>query len=168
VDRNQTLAILRERIVNHAASRLQRDTAEDLAQEVLMVLEERYAHVAALDELLPLCFQILRFKMMSFVRKSARRGEYKQVSVVELPLADPEQDPAARAEILEMRTRLRAALSKLEGRCREIFRLKLEGRTFPEIQSILKAASLNTVYTWDFRCRKQLLKLMGDEREERR
>jgi RNA polymerase sigma-70 factor (ECF subfamily) len=52
-------------------------------------------------------------------------------------------------------------MRKLDGRCREMFRLKLEGKSFPEIQGILEAASLNTVYTWDFRCRKQLLKLMG-------
>jgi hypothetical protein len=38
------LASLRERIVAYAAS-VQRDTAEDLAQEVLMVLEVKYAQV---------------------------------------------------------------------------------------------------------------------------
>jgi RNA polymerase sigma-70 factor (ECF subfamily) len=168
VDRNQTLAVLRERIVTHAASRLQRDVAEDLAQEVLMLLEEKYAHVEAIEELIPLCFQILRFKMLSLYRKSARRGEFKQVPVAELPLVDPGPDPATRAELLEMRARLKAALARLDGRCREMFRLKLEGKTFPEIQGILKAGSLNTVYTWDFRCRKQLLKLMGGDWEGRR
>ena len=39
---------------------------------------------------------------------------------------------------------------------RRIIALKLEGRSFIEIQKILGAASVNTVYTWDFRCRKQL------------
>jgi len=46
-------------------------------------------------------------------------------------------------------------------RCRELFRLKLQGRTFAEIQQLLGAASLNTVYTWDHRCRKQLLEALG-------
>ena len=50
---------------------------------------------------------------------------------------------------------------KLEGRCREVFRLKLQGKSFGEIQEILGAKSVNTVYTWDFRCRQQLLKLLG-------
>lgn len=130
-----------------------------------MLLEEKYRHVDDLGELLPLCFQILRFKMLSVVRKSARRGEYRQVSVDELPIADADQDPAARAEVLETRQRLQQALSQLDGRCREMFRLKLEGKTFAEIQSILSAASINTVYTWDFRCRKSLLKLMGGDWE---
>lgn len=65
VDREQILSRLRERIVAYAASRLQRDVAEDLAQEVLMVLEEKYRAVEALDELVPLGFRILRFKMLS-------------------------------------------------------------------------------------------------------
>jgi RNA polymerase sigma-70 factor, ECF subfamily len=41
--------------------------------------------------------------------------------------------------------------------------LKLEGKTFPEIQGILGAASINTIYTWDLRCRKQLQERMGGE-----
>jgi hypothetical protein len=32
---------------------------------------------------------------------------------------------------------------------------------FPEIRDVLKVDSLNTLYTWDFRCRKQLLEAMG-------
>ena len=42
---------------------------------------------------------------------------------------------------------------------------KFEG--FPEIQVILEAASLNTVYAWDFRCRKKLLEHMGGTWESR-
>jgi RNA polymerase sigma-70 factor (ECF subfamily) len=168
VDRNRTLALLRERIVAFAASRLQRDAAEDLAQEVLVVLEQKYQQVEALEELVPLALRILRFKMLGHHRKSARRGEYRQVSVEDLPLADPEPDPETLAERRQARERLREAMLKLEGRCREIFRLKLEGKTFPEIQGILGASSLNTVYTWDFRCRRQLLKLMGGRWENRR
>ena len=36
-------------------------------------------------------------------------------------------------------------------------RLKLQGKTFPEIQKIMGAAAINTIYTWDHRCRKNLL-----------
>jgi RNA polymerase sigma-70 factor (ECF subfamily) len=42
-----------------------------------------------------------------------------------------------------------------------LFRLKLEGKSFAEIQTILGARSINTIYTWDARCRKRLLELMG-------
>ena len=49
----------------------------------------------------------------------------------------------------------------MEGRCRELLKLKLSGLSFPEIQKRMSAASINTIYTWDSRCRTRLLELMG-------
>jgi RNA polymerase sigma-70 factor (ECF subfamily) len=160
-EREQILAALRERIVAFAASRISRDVAEDLAQEVLILLHEKYAHVQRLDELLPLSLQIVRFKMMGLHRKSSRRGEYTQVSVDEIQLPDDEFDPSVYVERREMLDRLTTAITGLGDRCKTIFRLKLEGRTFEEIREIMGAATINTVYTWDFRCRKQLLDRLG-------
>jgi RNA polymerase sigma-70 factor (ECF subfamily) len=142
--------------------------AEDLTQEVMLLLEEKYRDVDRLDDLLPLSVRILRFKMAGLRRKSWRRGEYTAVDVETVALADPRPDPAAAAERQEMVERLSQALAKMGGRCREMFRLKLEGRTFEEIRQLMKAGSLNTVYTWDHRCRKQLLELMGGRYESRR
>ena len=53
----------------------------------------------------------------------------------------------------------------LGERCRDLLRLKLEGKTFPEIQKIMGAAAINTIYTWDHRCRKNLLDAMGGDWE---
>jgi RNA polymerase sigma-70 factor, ECF subfamily len=161
VDREQILRNLRERIVSFAASRIARDVAEDLAQEVLVLLHEKYPHVTRLEELLPLSFQIVRFKLVSLRRKAARRGEYTQVSVEDIQLPDLEQDPVTRLEREQMSQRLNTAVSQLEDRCRNLFRLKLQGKTFAEIQQIMGANSINTIYTWDARCRKRLLELMG-------
>jgi RNA polymerase sigma-70 factor (ECF subfamily) len=161
LDRNDILEQLRERIVAFAASRLSRDSAEDLAQEVLMVLHDRYAHVERLEELLPLSLQIVRFKIMGARRKIMRRGENSQISVDDLPLADPEPGPESIAQGRELVERLQQALPRLGERCRELMKYKLQGRTFPEIQRLMNAASINTVYTWDLRCRKQLLEIMG-------
>jgi len=126
-----------------------------------MLLHEKYAHLDRVEDLLPLSFEIVRFKMMSWRRKSARRGEYTKVSVTEIPLPDPEPNPADQLERSEMLDRLTGSVARLGDRCRELMRLKLQGRSFAEIQREMGAASLNTVYTWDFRCRKQLLELMG-------
>jgi RNA polymerase sigma-70 factor (ECF subfamily) len=41
--------------------------------------------------------------------------------------------------------------------------LKLHGLSFIDIQKQLKVGSLNTLYTWDFRCRKQLLERLGPD-----
>lgn len=161
MDRNQILAGLRERILAFAASRVSRDHAEDLTQETLVVLHEKYPAVTDLTELVPLAFQVLRFKMLDAHRKAFRRGEYNQESVEELPLADPADDPATQLDQQQRVARLLSAITQLGERCRELFKWKLEGHSFPEIQKLMGQASINTIYTWDLRCRKQLLSLMG-------
>jgi RNA polymerase sigma-70 factor, ECF subfamily len=161
MNRDEVLAQLRERIVAFAASRIGRDTAEDLAQEALILLEEKYAHVTELSELLPLSLQIVRFKMAGARRKSIRRGEFSQVPADELQLISASLTPEEQAQRQESVERLTAAVQKLGERCRELFRLKLLGRSFAEIQQHFGAASINTIYTWDARCRKNLLDLMG-------
>ena len=161
MDREQILENLRERILAFAASRLGRDVAEDLAQDTLVVLEEKYPHVERLEELLPLSLKIVRLKMGALRRKTARRGEYNSISVEDTPLPDGGPDPALEFERHELRERLRKAIGEMEDRCREMFRLKLEGRSFEEIRVALDVHSINTVYTWDSRCRKALLEKLG-------
>jgi len=158
---DEILLSLRERIVAFAASRIGKDVAEDLAQEVLIVLHEKYGHVTRPEELLPLALQIVRFKMMAQRRKSVRRGEYTQVSITDIQLPDLDADPADYVQRKQMLEKLTKAIGQLGDRCRRILRLKLEGKSFAEIQKIMDVPSINTIYTWDFRCRKNLLELMG-------
>lgn len=159
--RDQILTILRERILAFATSRLSRDRAEDLTQDVMAVLHEKYSQVTELVELVPLAFQILRYKMLDTHRKALRRGEYNLASVEELPLADTAADPAAQLDQKQRVGRLLEAMAKLGDRCRELFKWKLEGKSFPEIQRLMRQTSINTIYTWDLRCRRELLTLMG-------
>jgi len=161
MDRDQILDNLRERILAFATSRVSKEHAEDLTQEVLVVLYEKYPRVTELTELVPLAFQVLRFKMLDAHRKAFRRGEYNQESVEDLPLADPADDPAMQLDQKQRVDRLLAALTQLGERCRELFKWKLEGKSFPEIQKLMGQNSVNTIYTWDLRCRKQLLASMG-------
>ena len=167
MERDEILLRLRERIVAFAASRIAGDAAEDLAQETLMLLHDKYAHVTRLEELFPLSMQIMRFKMAAMRRKAYRRGEAGQISVDDIQIPDLGLDPATFVERKEMLERLTAAIGKLGARCREIFRLKLLGRSFAEIQVEMSAGSINTVYTWDARCRKNLLDEMGGHWERR-
>jgi len=132
-----------------------------------MLLHEKYAHLDRVEDLLPLSLQIVRFKIMSLRRKTARRGEYSQVSVTDIPLPDLDSDPADRLERKEMLEQLARAMEQSGERCRELIRLKLQGKTFPEIQKLMDVKSINTIYTWDFRCRKHLLELMGGDWEAR-
>lgn len=165
MDRTEILVRLRERIVRYAASHLQGsspgDLAQDLAQEVLMVLHEKYPELDRVEDLLPLSLEIARLKLWAARRKMNRRGESHSVSVDDVDLVSGESDPfeqTARHETLE---RIESALAQLGERCRELYRLKLEGYSFAEIQVRLKVSAVNTLYTWDFRCRKQLLAVLG-------
>src|SRR5579862_2222713 len=148
-----------------AASHSSKDVAEDLAQEVLMLLHEKYPHLHRPEDLLPLSLQIVRFKIMSLRRKAVRHGEYTQVSITDIHLPDLDSNPSDYVERKEMLDRLSRAMAQLGDRCRDLIRLKLQGRNFAEIQKIMGAAALNTVYTWDHRCRKHLLELMGGDWE---
>lgn len=130
-----------------------------------MLLHEKYPEVERLEELLPLSLQILRFKMMALHRKIERRGERGSVSVDEIQVPDLGPDPATYVERKEMLHRLKSAMAGLGPRCRQLMRLKLEGRSFTEIQKLMHAGTINTVYTWDFRCRKELLAQLGGKWE---
>ena len=156
--------MLRERIVRFAASRLAGGAgAEDIAQEVLLLLHEKYPTLDRVEDLLPLSLEIARFKILGARRKTIRRGENTQVSVEDLPLAGGGPDPYEQAARRELLDRLEAALKELGERCREIFRLKLQGLSFVDIQKHLKAGSINTLYTWDLRCRKELRERLGPD-----
>jgi RNA polymerase sigma-70 factor (ECF subfamily) len=157
MDRTEILERLRERIVRFAASKLMGDAAQDLAQEVLLVLHEKYSTLDRVEDLVPLSLEIARLKIWAVRRKIHRRGEDSAISVDDLPMAGHDPDPLEQTLRRERVERLEAALAELGERCRELYRLKLQGHTYPEIQKRLGVAALNTLYTWDFRCRKQLL-----------
>ncbi len=159
-ERGEILSRLRERIVAFASSRIAGAVAEDLAQEVLLVLHRKYPQVAAAEELVPLAFQILRYKMLE-LRRRQRRGESEEPWPGGRAVLDGRPNPEQEAIRQQMMERLREALQSLGERCRELFRLKLEGKSYREIQTILGVRSINTIYTWDYRCRQLLLERMG-------
>lgn len=166
MDRDTILARLRERIVAFAASHYSGEVAEDLAQDVLVVLQEKYARLTELSDLLPLSFRILRYKIQDARRKAVTRRDRDRVAPEDVPLAAPGDDPETEVVRKRMVERLIVCTEQLSDRCRRLLRLKLEGKSFPEIQRSMGAASINTIYTWDRRCRQRLLELMGGDWEQ--
>jgi DNA-directed RNA polymerase specialized sigma24 family protein len=53
------------------------------------------------------------------------------------------------------------AAGRLEGRCRQLLRRKLEGASFVEIAAEL-GRPVNTVYSWDSRCHERLKALLAE------
>ncbi len=155
MDRAETLQYLRERILAFAASRIGRQDAEDLAQEVFVVLLEKYTHIETLEDLVPLSIEIANLKMKGHIRKRIRRKEDQQVPIEEHDLPATTPNPHRLAAHREMLGQIKSALDQLPARCRELVRLKLEGWSFVEIAKRLDA-NVNTVYTWDRRCHERL------------
>ena len=133
--------------------------AEDLVQETFVLLTTKYANVHEPEERVRLGIEILRKKRAAYFRKVRRHGEDGSVDPSDAGLEDQTPDPEELAHWQLLADRLRHAVAALTGRCREIVRLKLEERTFPEIAEIMKA-KLNTVYSWDHRCTERLRTLV--------
>ena len=156
-DRNYIFSELRERIRGFATSRIGSDRAEDVAQETLLVLMDKYDSVANLTELLRIAFKVARFKIGNLIRLEQRRRteglEAKQWDGLPAPTLGGPEDQAVRSQ---MSDQLAGSVALMSGRCREIFRMKLQGHGFEVIAERLGAASVNTVYVWDHRCRKKL------------
>src|ERR1700730_16009125 len=110
MERNRILELLREMIVRFAASRVTGGAADDIAQEVLLLLHEKYPTLDRVEDLLPLSLQIARFKILAARRKTVRRGENSQILVDDLPLAGDGPDPFEQAARRERLDRLEAAL----------------------------------------------------------
>jgi RNA polymerase sigma-70 factor (ECF subfamily) len=154
-ERDSILARVRERIVMYATSRVGRDAAEDLAQDTLMLLNQKYAHLSSRDDLVPVAVRIMQFKIRT-LRRGIRPGD---TTTEGIQVPDPDPDPETTAHYQQLRKTLMEAIEKLGGRCREIFMLKLLGYNFIEIKDRMGANSIDTIYVWDFRCRKELKKL---------
>jgi len=161
--REEVLARVRARILGLARARLSSPAdAEDLAQETMLVLTTKYAHVAAPEELIALGVQTLVYKRAAFWRKLKRRREKGETALAADdsgadPLDGPSgaPDPEAEARSKQRLSMLVEAVSRLEGRCREIFRRKLEGASYVEIAADL-GRPVNTIYSWDYRCHERL------------
>jgi RNA polymerase sigma-70 factor, ECF subfamily len=160
--RDVVLARVRARVVGFVASRVSRDVAEDVAQETLMLLTTKYPHVADPVELVPLSLRIARLKLMNHWRKS-RRAPVVSIDRPDGPPEPPSADEDNESAVVrrQLLDQLLRAIDTLGERCRRLLWLRLEGRDFEEIRVQMEAASINTVYTWDNRCRKSLRDALG-------
>jgi RNA polymerase sigma factor (sigma-70 family) len=166
--REEALSRVRARILAAARSRLSAADAEDMTQEALFLLATKYTHVSRPEELVAIGVRIVAFKRMAFWRKTARR---RAAGDTPLPAEATDVDPLDRPddapdpeEIAWVRQRLAMfveAAARLDGRCRQILRRKLEGASFVEIADEL-GRPVNTVYSWDHRCHQRLKSILAE------
>jgi RNA polymerase sigma-70 factor (ECF subfamily) len=158
--RTELLTRIRERIVAYGTSRVGQESAEDLAQETLMLLENKYAHLDQEGDLLPVAIRTMSFKMKSF-RRGVGRQRLSDKPADEMPIADGRPNASEELERKEFKKRFELSLEKLGDRCRRLLLLKLEGHRLTAIREMLGAANMQQVYTWDFRCRQDLRQQLG-------
>jgi RNA polymerase sigma-70 factor (ECF subfamily) len=164
LSRDDVLARVRARILAFARARLSPDDAEDLTREALVLLTTKYAHVAP-EELVAIGARIVAFERTALSRKATRRQAAAEspAGADDAPLDAPSEAPDPE-EIAHKRQRvamLVEAAGRLEGRCRQLLRRKLEGASFVEIAAEL-GSPVNTVYSWDHRCHKKLKDLLAE------
>jgi RNA polymerase sigma factor (sigma-70 family) len=165
--REDVLARVRARVLGYAVKRLQSPAdAEDLTQEAMVLLATKYAHVAAPEELVAVGLRIVSFKCRAFWRKATRRrmlGESPSPDPADESLDAPSStpDPEEMARTRQRLAMLVEAAARLEGRCRQILRRKLEGASLVEMAAEF-GRPVNTVYSWDYRCHQKLKTLLAE------
>jgi RNA polymerase sigma-70 factor (ECF subfamily) len=157
--RDQVMEQVRERIFRYSSSRIGAEKADDLTQDALMLLITKYRHLDSPADLIPVGIRIMQFLIKGGKRDYAARREVDFLERAEV--LDFEADPEEKARATQHQRRLMAAVDRLGPRCRELFLLKLEGYNFLEIKEKMAAKSINTVYTWDFRCKDDLRRVDG-------
>lgn len=98
----------------------------------------------------------MKFKILE-LRRNKDRGHQP---LDQAPPQSHDPGPEQVAGSAQRQSRLLSAILTLGPRCRWLFLLKLQGFNFIEIMPRMEAASINTVYTWDRRCRAELRKLL--------
>lgn len=156
--RDQILSEIRERIFRYLSSKggLDREQAEDVAQETVMLLMTKYKAVEGRGDLVPLSVTISRYLSMS-----GRRG-FRGVDLPDflepIDLAPQPDDALGRKQ---MQRRVREAVHQLGAKCRELIELVLEEYTADEIREKMRSGSSNNYYVQKHRCLNQLLVILG-------
>ncbi len=168
--RDEVLQRVRARVLGAARRSASPADAEDLAQETLLLLSTKYAHVEAADELVRIAVAIVSRKLQGLWRKRARRARLGEATLPhdEDGSVDPiEQAGSAAPDPERIATdRQRVAVlvevaERLGSNCRELLRRKLEGASLKEIAAEMRRP-VNTIYSWDHRCHKRLRGLLGE------
>ncbi len=155
------LDAVRVRIVGFATYLGCGDDAEDIAQETLLVLHNRYPEVADSGEILKLSARICANLAMNWRRRKSNVSR-----AVEIPEATPDpagRDPEATLIDKQLQQLLLQAIRQSGERCKELLRLRLSGVKTKDIAARLKAkpSAVDTAY---FRCLQRLRNAMGEVR----
>jgi len=161
--REDDLRRISARIVEYATFKLQgdRSAAEDLAQETVVLLNTKYAHLGSLNEMVGCAINIVKNKLFGVWRERARQSQFVPVGTHEeggVDIVDPLSEIRSvreHSELAELQGRIKKALESCKPRCRALLTLLLDGYSQVEIARLINRP-VNTIYTWVSRCVRQL------------
>lgn len=148
------LQLIRRRIIDFATAKVGRDGAEDIAQDCMLLLVEKYSDIRDLNSMIKIAVTIARNKTFEYFRQAKREEEFPET-------AADQTDIHREVERRQVMDRILPAMLQLGEKCRHLLQLKLFGeKGSAEIQKLLGVNSINTVYTWESRCFKQLMAIV--------
>jgi RNA polymerase sigma factor (sigma-70 family) len=162
MSKDEKIKLIRERIVAFLQflGASQQD-AQDIAQDVLILLEEKYKNIEDVENLVAVAIQTARFKLWDLRRKAetkaARYGTSADTVHVPARTLTPEQILLAQ----EQTAMLVEAIGHLDEDCRRLVELQRDDRTNDEIMVAL-GCTAPQLSVRRFRCFARLRKLLGD------
>jgi RNA polymerase sigma factor (sigma-70 family) len=154
-DRNQRFGTLRKRIVSSIARRFGYQRAEDMAQNVMLVLLRRYPDLKE-EDLARVAYKI---KAKIGLEEITRRHPSQEPEHGWGDLTDDRPTPERSLIQREVAARLEAGIARLEKRCKELIRYRLSEMESKEIAQRLNV-TIDTLFVVEKRCRDRLKKLM--------
>jgi RNA polymerase sigma-70 factor (ECF subfamily) len=137
-ERERVLKLVYDRIVAYLASSPRaRHVAEDLAQDVMVVLMERYGHIESEDELRNIAYQTARWKIISYLRLKDSAVSFAGVDVTEVQLPAESGNPAEAMERKEIAQRLASALREIGEPCRTLLHMFFAKKSGREMAATL-------------------------------
>ncbi|MDR0766221.1 MAG: RNA polymerase sigma-70 factor [Odoribacteraceae bacterium] len=135
----------------------QRETAEDIVQDLFTGMWKRDLHFDSIAGLKTFMYTVIKNACLNELKREQTRKDY----LLSLPAGEPldEQDDRLRIEE-EVYRHLLLAVEKLPARCREIFQHHLQGKRNEEIATLLNV-TIATVKTQKNRAMNFLRKEIG-------
>lgn len=156
-ERDSVLEQVRGCVVRYVAGR-NPEWADDIAQEVMLLIHVRYPHLEKTHDLLPLGITIARLKIYEFQRRRTRGG----AQFAEEFDAVDSNSPSVEEQLIRKSAaeRLRHGIRQLGVGCQQLLQMFLEGKKTDEMRGILGLTD-SAYYTRLCRCRQRLSLIMG-------
>jgi RNA polymerase sigma factor (sigma-70 family) len=164
VDREETFRLLRERIVKYGQSHVS-GFAEDLVQDAITLLLDKYKEKDQLDDLIPLGIAVMKNKISDLRRSSGFRAAKGGVDAQTASLPSKEPRPDQVFEKNERTALLVAGVRRLSEDCRELLKFRVQGMSTEQIHKHRPGWTLENVNLRIYRCKEKLRGFMQTSRE---